>query len=56
MKFAEPKDVNMTIQVLKQLKDKLKMQQSYSIKIMEPSINRMLLELEDMLKVKEYDV
>jgi hypothetical protein len=49
MKYAEPKDVNYTIQILKQLKDKLKMQESYALRLLEPSINRMLLELDQML-------
>lgn len=49
MKYAEPQDVNYAIQILKQVKDKLKMQESYALKKLEPSINRMLLELDQML-------
>lgn len=55
MKYAEPKDVNYTIQILKQLKDKLKMQESYALKTLEPSINRMLLELDQMLMTHDME-
>lgn len=50
MKYAEPKDINYTIQILKVAKDKLIMNQSYAENKIVPSINRMILELEDMLK------
>lgn len=50
MKYAQSKDVNLAIQVLRQLRDKLKTQDSYALKLIEPSINRVILELEDMVK------
>lgn len=50
MKYAEPKDVNYCIQILKLAKDKLIINESYAEQKIVPSINRMILELEDMLK------
>jgi len=50
MKYAEPKDVNYCIQILKLAKDRLKINQSYAERKIVPSIDRIILELEDMLK------
>lgn len=55
MKYAELKDIDLVIQVLKQLKDKLKVQESYALKLIETSINRVILELEDMKQYTEID-
>lgn len=53
MKYAEKNDVNYCIQILKFARDKLKMNESYAEKKITPSINRMILELEDMLTYTE---
>lgn len=52
MKYCQPKDVNYCIEILKNLKDKFNMNPEfeYSKTKIIPSINRMILELEDMLK------
>jgi hypothetical protein len=50
MKYAETKDVNYCIQILKVARDKLKANESYAEAKLTPSINRMILELEDMIK------
>jgi hypothetical protein len=52
MRYAEPKDVNYTIQILKTARDKLiSTNEEYHIRVtkMIPSINRMILELDQML-------
>jgi len=51
-KYAEPKDIQYCIQVLKLARDKMQMQlsDSYSAQKMLPSINRVILELEDLSK------
>lgn len=51
MKYCEPKDINYCIQILKTTRDKFKLPEfEYSSAKIIPSINRMILELEDMLK------
>lgn len=50
MKYAEPKDINYCIQILKLAKDKMVMNDSYATPKIVPSINRVILELEDMIK------
>lgn len=48
--YAEPKDIQYTIQILQLAKDKLKMNESYALSKLEPSINRMIMQLEEMLR------
>lgn len=51
LKYAETKDVNYCIQILKVARDKFNLPEfEYSSRKMIPSINRMILELEEMLK------
>lgn len=50
IKYAEPKDIHYTIEILRASLDKLKMNESYALSKLEPSINRMIMQLEEMLR------
>lgn len=49
-KYASNKDIHFCIQVLKMARDKLNMTESYTKIKLVPSMNRVILELEDMIE------